>query len=164
MPKIIIHSPAGTFDVAAQEGVARELTDFALDCEGLHKSPFVKSKVRIDFNEYPGDAVFMGHEPASAKVISAQTSVIEGALGDEAKRTLIRGATEILGRHSGAEKLRGARARSTVDLPQIAGRRAFRGREVQRLPGGSRRAFVRASRRAATTAELPVDPGRSGRG
>ena len=105
MPKIIIHSPAATFDAAGREGVARELTDFALDCERLPKSPFVKSTVWLYFNEYQGDAVFMGHEPASAKVVSVQVYVIEGGLDDEAKRTLIRGATEILGRHSGAGKL-----------------------------------------------------------
>ncbi len=102
MPKIIIHAPEGTFDAEARAAVAAELTDFALDCEALPKSPFVKSTVWTYFNTCPADAVFMGEKPAYARIISAQVFVIAGGLDDEAKKRLIKGATEILGRHSGA--------------------------------------------------------------
>ena len=45
MPKIIIHAPKTTFDSKARQAIAAELTDFALDCEALPQSPFVKSTV-----------------------------------------------------------------------------------------------------------------------
>ena len=102
MPKIIIHAAEGTFDAEARAAVAAELTDFALDCEALPKSPFVKSTVWTYFNACPADAVFMGAELAYARIISAQMFVIAGGLDEVAKKRLIHGATEILGRHSGA--------------------------------------------------------------
>lgn len=102
MPKVIIHAPEDTFDAAARAAVAAELTDFALDCEALPKSPFVRSTVWTYFNTCPADAVFMGAERAYAKIISSQLFVIAGGVDDEAKKRLIQGATEILGRHSGA--------------------------------------------------------------
>lgn len=102
MPKIIVHAPDGTFDAAARAAVASALTDFALDCEALPKSPFVKSTVWIYFNACPADAVFMGGQPAYARIVSAQVFVIAGGLDDAARTRLIDGATDILGRHSGA--------------------------------------------------------------
>lgn len=103
MPKIIIHAPEGTFDVAARGRVAAELTLYALECESLPQSAFVKNTVWIYFNTYSGDAVFMGERPATAKIISAQVYVIQGGLDDKAKLKLIQGATQILGRHSGSD-------------------------------------------------------------
>ena len=102
MPKIIIHAPEGAFNAEARAAVAAELTDFALDCEALPKSPFVKSTAWTYFNACPADAVFMGEERAYAGIISAQIFVIAGGLDEHAKKRLIKGATEILGRHSGA--------------------------------------------------------------
>lgn len=102
MPKIIIHAAEGIFDADARAAVAAELTDFALDCEALPKSPFVRSTVWTYFNACPADAVFMGAELAYARIISAQMFVIAGGLDDEAKKRLIQGATQVLGRHSGA--------------------------------------------------------------
>lgn len=102
MPKIIIHAPESTFDADARAGVAAELTDFALGCEALPKSPFMKSTVWTYFNACEADAVFMGGERAYAKIISAQFFVIAGGLDEAAKKRLIAGATDILGRHSGA--------------------------------------------------------------
>jgi len=103
MPKIFIHSPEGTFDVGQRQRVAQELTDFALACEALPASPFVKSTVWTYFNEYAANDVFMGHVPATAKVISAQIYVLEGGLDAQAKKRLIEGVTEILGRKAGLE-------------------------------------------------------------
>ena len=102
MPKIIVHSPEGTFDAAARAAVAAELTAFAPTCEGLPGSPYVKSTVWTYFNAYPADAVFMGGERAYAKVVSAQLFTIAGGLDAGAKKRLIEGVTDILGRHSGA--------------------------------------------------------------
>ena len=45
MPKLIIHSPAGTFDAADRQRVAVALTALALDCEELPSSPMVRSTV-----------------------------------------------------------------------------------------------------------------------
>jgi hypothetical protein len=60
MPKIIVHSPVGTFDAAQRHSVAAELTDFAIECEALPASPFVKSTVWTYFNEYAADACAIG--------------------------------------------------------------------------------------------------------
>ena len=103
MPKIIIHASDGTFDQKARAALATELTDFALDCEALPKSPFMKSTVWTYFSTYPADAVFMGGAQAYARIISAQMFVIAGGLDERAKKRLIKGATEILGRHSAAQ-------------------------------------------------------------
>lgn len=100
MPKIIIHSPEGTFDGDARRSVVVELTDFALDCEALPRSPFVKSTVWTYFVSYARDAVFMGDQPAYAGIVSAQVFTIEGGLDQAAKARLIAGLTEILNRHS----------------------------------------------------------------
>jgi phenylpyruvate tautomerase PptA (4-oxalocrotonate tautomerase family) len=100
MPKIIIHSPAGTFDAQARKDLAGEITHFALECEDLPKSPFVKSTVWIYFNEYAPDCVFMGESPAYKRIITVQFYVIEGGLGEAEKEILIRGITEILGNHT----------------------------------------------------------------
>ena len=102
MPKIIIHAPEGAFNAEARAAVAAELTDFALDCEALPRSPFVKSTVWTYFNACPIDAVFMGEDQAHAAIISAQIFVIAGGLDARAKKSFIKGATEILGRYSGA--------------------------------------------------------------
>jgi phenylpyruvate tautomerase PptA (4-oxalocrotonate tautomerase family) len=99
MPKIIIHAPVGAFDAAARQGIAKNLTNFALDCERLPKSPFVKSTVWIYFNEHARDAVFMGEQPASLSVVSVQIFVIAGGLDADAKKKLIKGTTEIFGQH-----------------------------------------------------------------
>ena len=101
MPKMIVHAPAGAFDAAARQQVAAALTELALTCEALPKSPFVKSTVWTYFNAYAADAVFMGERPATAKVVSLQVYVIAGGLDADAKRRLIEGATAILGRHRG---------------------------------------------------------------
>ncbi len=102
MPKVIIHAPDGTFVPEARAALATELTDFALDCEGLPKSPFMKSTVWTYFDTYSADAMFMGGAQAYAQIISAQMFVIAGGLDDTAKKKLIKGTTEILGRHSTA--------------------------------------------------------------
>jgi len=47
MPKMIIHAPAGTFDAAERQQVARDLTQLGLDCEALPDSPLVRSTVWI---------------------------------------------------------------------------------------------------------------------
>jgi phenylpyruvate tautomerase PptA (4-oxalocrotonate tautomerase family) len=99
MPKIIIHAPETVFNADARQAIAWELTDFALECEALPKSPFVKSTVWTYFNGYADDKIFMGGRPATMSVISMQIYVIEGGLDAEAKTKLIKGATAILGRH-----------------------------------------------------------------
>ncbi|NYZ16601.1 4-oxalocrotonate tautomerase [Azospirillum sp. RWY-5-1] len=101
MPKIIIHAPTGAFDAAARRGVAGELTDLALDCEALPKSPFMASMVWTFFNDYAGGAVFMGDRPARVGIVSVQILAIRGGLDGDAKTRLIKGATAILGRHLG---------------------------------------------------------------
>lgn len=98
MPKILIHAPARAYDAIARRTIAGELTDFALDCEALPKSPFVKSTVWIYFNAYADDEVFMGDRPATLDVVSAQIFVIEGGLDADAKKRLIKGVTEIIAR------------------------------------------------------------------
>ncbi len=101
MPKIIIHAPTAAFDAKARHAIAAELTDLALDCEALPKSPFVKSTVWTYFNAYDDDAIFMGGTVATKHVVSVQIFVIDGGLDAAAKRRLIPGATEIIGRQMG---------------------------------------------------------------
>lgn len=101
MPKIIVHAPAKALDVSARQAIAAELTNFALDCERLPPSPSVKSTVWTYFNIYDGDAVFMGAVPATLPIVSVQIFAIEGGLDAPAKKRLITGATEIIGRHIG---------------------------------------------------------------
>jgi phenylpyruvate tautomerase PptA (4-oxalocrotonate tautomerase family) len=101
MPKIIVHAPNAAFDATTRQAVAAELTDFALDCEKLPKSPFVKSTVWTYFSTYDGDAVFMGAVPATLPIVSVEIFVIEGGLDAPAKKRLIPGVTEIIGRHLG---------------------------------------------------------------
>ncbi len=63
-------------------------------------SPFVKSTVWTYFKADAPDAVFMGHKPATMKIISLQVYVIEGGLDEDGKRKLISDAIKILGRYS----------------------------------------------------------------
>lgn len=72
MPKMIVHAPAGTFDASARRQVATALTELGLDCESLPPSPLMKSSVWTFFNDYAADAVFMGGEPATLKIVSLQ--------------------------------------------------------------------------------------------
>jgi phenylpyruvate tautomerase PptA (4-oxalocrotonate tautomerase family) len=98
MPKLIIHSPAGTFDAADRQRVAGALMALGLDCERLPDSPMVRSTVWTYFADYPADAVFMGDEPARLPVVTLQIYVLAGGLVDAGKRRLIEGATAILDR------------------------------------------------------------------
>ena len=116
MPKMIVHAPEGTFDASARQQVAAALTELGLTCEALPKSPFVKSTVWTYFNAYAADAVFMGEQPATAKVVSLQVYVIAGGLDADAKRSLIEGATAILGRNMGG----GTRVPVYVVIHEIA--------------------------------------------
>jgi len=100
MPKLIIHSPAGTFDATDRQRVAGALTTLGLDCEGLPSSPMVRSTVWIYFADYAADAVFMADEPARLPVVTLQIYVLTGGLDANGKRRLIEGATAILDRRS----------------------------------------------------------------
>lgn len=103
MPKMMIHSPVGTFDAGAREKLATALTDLGLECENLPKTPFVRSTVWIYFNEYEAASVFMAGKPATAKIISVLIYVLEGGLDESNKKTLIAGATALLGRYAGLD-------------------------------------------------------------
>ena len=102
MPKLIIHSPAGTFDATDRQRIAGALTALGLDCERLPTSLMVRSTVWTYFADYRTDAVFMGDEPARLPVVTLQTYVLAGGLNEAGKRRLIEGATAILdGRPNG---------------------------------------------------------------
>lgn len=98
MPKLIIHSPAGTFDAADRQQIAGALTKLGLDCEDLPQSPMVRSTVWTYFAEYQADAVFMGDEPAWLPVVTLQIYVLAGGLGCTGKQRLVEEATAILDR------------------------------------------------------------------
>lgn len=98
MPKLIIHSPTGTFDAANRQRVAGALMALGLDCEALPHSPMVRSTVWTYFTEYQADAVFMGDRPAWLPVVTLQIYVLAGGLNGTGKRRLIEGATAILDR------------------------------------------------------------------
>lgn len=100
MPKLIIHSPAGTFDAADRQRIAGSLTALGLDCERLPSSPMVRSTVWTYFAEYATDAAFMGDEPARLPVVTLQIYVLAGGLNATGKRRLIEGATAILDRRT----------------------------------------------------------------
>lgn len=99
MPKIFIHAPENTFDAAARQRVAADLTELALECEKIPKSPFAKSNAWIYFNQYAADEVFMAGRPAYRNIVSIQFYTIEHGLDDASIARLREGATEILGRH-----------------------------------------------------------------
>ena len=98
MPKLIIHSPTGTFDAADRQRVADALTALGLNCEALPSSPMVRSTVWTYFSEYPANTAFMGGEPARLPVVTLQTYVLAGGLDGPGKRKFIVGATAILNR------------------------------------------------------------------
>lgn len=100
MPKLIIHSPSGTFDTTERQQVASALMTLGLSCEALPDSPMVRSTVWTYFNEYSPDAVFMGDTEAWLPVVSLQIYVIKGGLDAKNKRRLIEGATAILDRRT----------------------------------------------------------------
>ena len=101
MPKIIVHAPEAAFDVKAREAIVAELTDFALECEGLPLSPFMRSSVWTFFNLYPDGTVFTGDRQAAKPVVSVQIHAIQGGLIGATKTKLIEGMTAILSRHMG---------------------------------------------------------------
>lgn len=105
MPMIIVHAPEAAFDLKARRSIVGELTDFALECESLPKSPFVKSTAWTYFNLYDQDTVFMGEEEATTNVVSVQIFVIEGGLDSDAKMRLVEGASTIFGRQLGTSDL-----------------------------------------------------------
>ena len=105
MPKLIIHSPAGTFDAADRRRIAGALTALGLDCEALPSSPMMRSTVWIYFAEYAADAVFMGDEPARLPVVTLQIYVLAGGPDASGKRRLIEGATAILDRREDGNPL-----------------------------------------------------------
>lgn len=98
MPKLIIHSPAGTFDATDRRRIAGALTVLGLDCEALPHSPMVRSTVWTYFAEYAADAVFMADEPAYLRAVMLQIYVLAGGLNEAGKRKLIEGATAVLDR------------------------------------------------------------------
>ena len=100
MPKIFVHVPRGTFDAVRRQGIASELTNLAIECERLPPSPFIKSAVWIYFSQYDSDEVFMGERPATVTAMSVQFYAMRGGLSPDAKKRLIAGVTEILGRHA----------------------------------------------------------------
>lgn len=98
MPKLFIHSPAGTFDAADRQRVAGALTALSLDCEALPSSPMVRSTVWTYFSEYTIDTVFMGDKPARLPVVTLQIYVLAGGLDGAGKHKLIESASAILDR------------------------------------------------------------------
>ncbi|KRF06898.1 4-oxalocrotonate tautomerase [Paenibacillus sp. Soil766] len=102
---IIVHAPDAAFDLKARRAIVGELTDVALECETLPKSPFVKSTVWTYFNLYDQDTIFMGEEEATTNVVSVQIFVIEGGLDSDAKKRLIERATIIFGQQLGTSNL-----------------------------------------------------------
>jgi len=105
MPKLLIHSPAGTFDAADRQRIAGALMGLGLDCETLPPSPRVRSTVWTYFADYAADAVFMGNEPARLPVVTLQIYVLAGGLHTAGKRKLIEGATAILDRRPGGTSI-----------------------------------------------------------
>ena len=99
MPKIIVHAPQDALGAPARRAIVEELTGFALDCEKLPRSPFMQSTVWTYFNTYAPDAVYMGESPANLPIVSVQIYTIAGGLAADAKKRLISGATDIIGKH-----------------------------------------------------------------
>ncbi len=100
MPKLIIHSPSGTFDATERQQVASALMTLGISCEALPDSPLIRSTVWTYFSEYSPDSVFMGDTAAWLPVVSLQMYVIKGGLDANNKRRLIEGATAILDRRA----------------------------------------------------------------
>lgn len=100
MPKLIIHSPVGTFDAADRRRVAGALMALGLSSERLPSSPMIQSTIWSYFAEYEPDAIFMGGEPARLPVVTLQAFILSGGLDAEGKRRLIEGATAILNRRA----------------------------------------------------------------
>ncbi len=98
MPKLIIHSPVGTFDAADRQRIADALTTLGIGCEALPPSPMVRSTVWTYFAEYAADAVFTGDAAARLPIVTLQAYVLAGGLDAPGKRRLIEGATAILDR------------------------------------------------------------------
>ena len=77
MPKLIINSPAGTFDAADRQRVAGALTTLGLDCAALPSSLMERRTVWTYFADYATDAVFIGGETVPLPFVTLQIYILE---------------------------------------------------------------------------------------
>jgi phenylpyruvate tautomerase PptA (4-oxalocrotonate tautomerase family) len=101
MPLMYVNYPNGAFSSEARDALAKELTDVALDCEGLEPTTFQVSTVWVYFNELPATHVYHGGKPGGTKVIALEVNCIEGGHTVETKKLLFERFTEVIGRHAG---------------------------------------------------------------
>lgn len=100
MPKMFVHSTAGTFSAKARAAIASALTDLGVDCEELSARDEVREGVWVTFSEFEVDAVFRGGAPAPSPTIVMETFALEGGLAANDKTRFIAEATEILQSHA----------------------------------------------------------------
>ena len=104
MPLIYVNYPKGTFNDSALDALAEQLTEDGLQCEKLPDTAFVKSTIRIYFNEYAENKVYHGGKSSGTQVISFEINVFEGGLSVEAKKELIKRVTDAVRKHCGLKE------------------------------------------------------------
>jgi phenylpyruvate tautomerase PptA (4-oxalocrotonate tautomerase family) len=101
MPKVFINYPKGTFSDDALDALVEEITTTGLQCEKLPDTPYVRSNIWVYAREYAAERVYHGGKPCGTKVVSLEVNVVEGALGDDARKELIARFTQAVGKHAG---------------------------------------------------------------
>lgn len=97
MPKMFIHSPAGTFPMEAREKIATRLSDLGLACERLADTPQVRAGIWVYFVEHEPGTVFRAGRPAEQPITSLKIYTIKGGLDAASRKRMIEEATAILG-------------------------------------------------------------------
>jgi len=98
VPSIDVHAAAGLFSEQGEQTLAKELAKAALRAEGLEPTPFLLAKSWVFFHRYPESAVRTEDGAVAEDAIRIQILTPYGRLGAQARESLIREVSEIVGR------------------------------------------------------------------
>ncbi len=101
MPIMFLSAAEGTFDQAAKDAIAEQLTDLGAECERLARTDFVRSTTFLHICDLPAGDIYHGGKRATAKIATLLVNVLEGGFDATAKEVFMERATKILGDASG---------------------------------------------------------------
>ena len=78
MPIMFLSAAEGTFDQAAKDAIAEQLTDLGAECERLARTDFVRSTTYLHFCDLPAGDIFHGGKRATAKIATLLVNALEG--------------------------------------------------------------------------------------
>jgi phenylpyruvate tautomerase PptA (4-oxalocrotonate tautomerase family) len=100
MPLFHVHVPSGTFTQSAQDQLANELIEIALQCEKLPATEENLSLAWVYFNEYPSTHVYHSLKSGGTKVINIYADILGACLDQAAKDEFIKRITDAVGKHT----------------------------------------------------------------